>query len=103
MSEPTASRIWDPHRQITGIEILDYNYDNQWIVGFSARDEILVRPHGCSVEDMFEIKREMFDFLVHHGWAKAEWDEDVRIRKQQDEATAHGTLTAASTLTYAGH
>lgn len=97
-----GSRYWT-HPQESGIDILDYNYDNQWIVGFAARDEILVRPHGATVEDMFRIKRDMFDFLVSEGWAKAEWDEDARIRKQQEEAAAHGVLTAASGLTYAGH
>jgi radical SAM superfamily enzyme YgiQ (UPF0313 family) len=100
---PYPGSRWWTHPNESGIEIVDYNYDNQWIVGFSARDEILVRPHGCTVEEMFRVKREMFDFLVHHGWAKAEWDEDVRIRKQQEEATAHGVLTAASVTSYAGH
>jgi radical SAM superfamily enzyme YgiQ (UPF0313 family) len=103
----SVSRLrWWTHPQESGIDILDYNYDNQWIVGFSARNEVLVRPHGCTVEEMYRIKREMFDFLVHHGWAKAEWDEDVRIRRQQDEATAaaeEGYGTAAGGLTYAGH
>jgi radical SAM superfamily enzyme YgiQ (UPF0313 family) len=100
---PYPGSRWWTHPQVSGIDILDYNYDNQWIVGFSARDEILVRPHGCSVEDMFRLKREMFDFLVHHGWAKAEWDEDARIRQQQKEAEESGVLTAASGLSYAGH
>ena len=97
-----GSRFWT-HPRESGIEIVDYNYDNTWIVGFAARDEILVRPHGCTVEEMFQVKHEMFQFLVSEGWAKAEWDEDARIRKQQDEAVAHGTLTAASGLSYAGH
>jgi anaerobic magnesium-protoporphyrin IX monomethyl ester cyclase len=100
---PYPGSRWWTHPQESGIDILDYNYDNQWIVGFSARNEVLVRPHGCTVEEMYRIKREMFDFLVHHGWAKAEWDEDVRIRRQQDEAVAHGVLTAASQTSYAGH
>ena len=100
---PYPGSRWWTHPQESGIDIVDYNYDNQWIVGFSARDEILVRPHGCTVGEMFQIKREMFDFLVANGWAKAEWDEDARIRKQQDEAVAHGVLSAASTVTYAGH
>lgn len=100
---PYPGSRWWTHPGGSGIDIIDYNYDNQWIVGFSARDEILVRPHGCTVEEMFRIKREMFDFLVYHGWAKAEWDEDVRIRKQQDEAVANGVLTAASVTSYAGH
>jgi anaerobic magnesium-protoporphyrin IX monomethyl ester cyclase len=100
---PYPGSRWWTHPTESGIDILDYNYDNQWIVGFSARDEVLVRPHGCTVEEMFQIKREMFDFLVYHGWAKAEWDDDARIRKQQDEAAAHGVLTAASVTSYAGH
>jgi len=100
---PYPGSRWWTHPRESGITIHDYNYDNQWIVGFSARDEILVQPDGVSVEEMFRVKKEMFDFLVANGWAKAEWDEDVRIRKQQDEAAANGTLTAASSLTYAGH
>lgn len=100
---PYPGSRWWTHPQESGIDIVDYNYDNQWIVGFAARDEILVRPHGATVPEMFQIKREMFDFLVEHGWAKAEWDEDVRIRKQQEEAAEHGVLTAASVTSYAGH
>jgi radical SAM superfamily enzyme YgiQ (UPF0313 family) len=100
---PYPGSRWWTHPAESGIDIVDYNYDNQWIVGFSDRDEILVRPHGSTVEDMFKIKNEMFHFLVEHGWAKAEWQEDVRIRRQQEEAAKAGTLTAASTLTYAGH
>jgi anaerobic magnesium-protoporphyrin IX monomethyl ester cyclase len=97
---PYPGSRWWTHPQESGIDIVDYNYDNQWIVGFSARDEILVRPHGATVEEMFKIKKEMFDFLVYHGWAKAEWDEDKRIQHQQDEAAAAGVLTTSS---YAGH
>jgi radical SAM superfamily enzyme YgiQ (UPF0313 family) len=100
---PYPGSRWWTHPRESGLDILDYNYDNQWIVGFSARDEILVRPHGTTVDEMFHIKREMFDFLVAHGWAKAEWDEDVRIRRQQEDAAKNGVLTAASGLTYAGH
>lgn len=100
---PYPGSRWWTHPQESGIDIVDYNYDNQWIVGFSDRDEILVRPHGSTVEQMFQIKNEMFHFLVEHGWAKAEWQEDSRIRKQQEEAVANGVLTAASGLTYAGH
>jgi len=100
---PYPGSRWWTHPQESGLDILDYNYDNQWIVGFSARDEILVRPHGSTVEEMFQIKRDMFDFLVSEGWAKGEWQEDVRIRQQQEQAAAEGTLLAASTLTYAGH
>jgi radical SAM superfamily enzyme YgiQ (UPF0313 family) len=100
---PYPGSRWWTHPQESGLDIIDYNYDNQWIVGFSARDEVLVRPHGCTVKEMYKIKREMFDFLVYHGWAKAEWDEDVRIRQQQDEAIAQKVLTAASGLSYVGH
>jgi anaerobic magnesium-protoporphyrin IX monomethyl ester cyclase len=100
---PYPGSRWWTHPKESGIDIVDYNYDNQWIVGFSARNEILVRPHGCTVDEMFKVKKEMFDFLVYHGWAKAEWDEDVRIRKQQEEAEAKGVLSAASGLSYAGH
>ena len=97
---PYPGSRWWTHPHESGIDIVDYNYDNQWIVGFSARDEILVRPHGATVDEMFKIKKEMFDFLVYHGWAKAEWDEDVRIKNQQQEAVEHGVLTSS---TYAGH
>lgn len=102
---PYPGSRWWTHPQESGIDIVDYNYDSQWIVGFSDRDEILVRPHGSSVEDMFRIKNEMFRFLVENGWAKAEWNEDVRIRQQQEAAVKAGVLplAAASTLTYAGH
>jgi len=99
---PYPGSRWWTHPRESGDDILDYNYDNQWIVGFSARDEILVRPHGTTVEEMFQIKKNMFDFLVSEGWAKQEWQEDLRIRHQQDDAAAKGTL-ATSTLTYAGH
>lgn len=100
---PYPGSRWWTHPQESGIDIVDYNYDNTWIVGFSARDEILVRPHGATIEEMFQIKKEMFDFLVSEDWAKAEWDEDVRIKAQQAEAVAKGTLTAASGLSYVGH
>lgn len=100
---PYPGSRWWTHPDESGIEIRDYNYDNQWIVGFSARDEILVRPHGSTVEEMFRIKKDMFDFLVSEGWAKAEWDEDVRIKQQQQVAADHGVLTAASQISYAGH
>lgn len=101
-----GSRFWT-HPDESGIEIRDYNYDNQWIVGFSARDEIIVRPHGVTVDEMFRIKEMMFRGLVDLGWAKAEWDEDVRIRRKQKGAADAGVLmpasAAPSTLTYAGH
>jgi radical SAM superfamily enzyme YgiQ (UPF0313 family) len=103
---PYPGSRWWTHPNESAIDIYDYNYDNQWIVGFSARDEIIVRPHGVTVDEMFQIKNEMFHFLVDNGWAKAEWDEDVRIRQQQEEAEKTGVIsggTAAGTLTYAGH
>lgn len=102
---PYPGSRWWTHPQESGIDIINYNYDSQWIVGFSDRDEILVRPHGATVEEMFQIKNEMFHFLVEHGWKKAEWDEDVRIRRQQDEAVRTGILptTTDSSLSYAGH
>ena len=74
--------------------------NEEWIVGFSARDEILVRPHGAAVDDMFRMKSDFFKFMIDHGWAKAEWDEDVRIQRQQDDAAAHGVLTASG---FSGH
>lgn len=89
---PYPGSRWWTHPTESGIDILDYNYDNQWIVGFSARDEVLVRPHGATVDEMFRVKREMFDFLVDNGWAKAEWDEDVRIRRQQVDAVERGVI-----------
>lgn len=103
---PYPGSRWWTHPQESGIDIMNYNYDDQWIVGFSARDEILVRPHGTTIEEMFRVKNDMFKFLVSEGWAKAEWDEDVRIRQQQDAAVKDGVLpdvSAVSTLTYAGH
>jgi anaerobic magnesium-protoporphyrin IX monomethyl ester cyclase len=113
---PYPGSRWWTHPHESGIEIFDYNYDNQWIVGFSARDEIIVRPYGVTVEEMFRIKKDMFDFQVANGWAKAEWDEDVRIKRQQEDAAKQGVLaagrsytttddggTAAGSLTYAGH
>jgi radical SAM superfamily enzyme YgiQ (UPF0313 family) len=100
---PYPGSRWWTHPQESGIDIVDYNYDNTWIVGFSARDEILVRPHGATVAEMFQIKEEMFSFLVSEGWAKSEWQEDVRIKQQQQAAVEHGVLTAASQISYAGH
>lgn len=97
---PYPGSRWWTHPQESGIDIVDYNYDNQWIVGFSARDEILVRPHGASVDDMFRMKSDFFRFMVDNGWAKAEWDEDVRIQRQQDDAAAHGVLAASG---FSGH
>ncbi len=100
-----GSRFWT-HPTESGIEIVDYNYDNTWIVGFSARHEILVRPHGCTYDEMFLIKEMMFKGLVDLGYAKAEWDEDNRIQKQQDTAKSLGLLKdrdAVSTISYAGH
>jgi radical SAM superfamily enzyme YgiQ (UPF0313 family) len=92
-----GSRFWT-HPVESQIEIVDYNYDNQWIVGFSARDEIIVRPYGVTYDEMFKIKENLFNHLVALGYAKAEWDEDVRIRKQQAQAEDAGVL---KTWTYA--
>ncbi len=52
-----------------------------WIVGFDARNEILVRPYDVTYDEMMKVKLEMFKFLRDEGWAKAEWDEDARIKK----------------------
>lgn len=106
-----GSRFWT-HPAESGIEIVDYNYDNTWIVGFNARDEILVRPHGCTVDEMFKIKEMMFKGLCDMGYSKAEWDEDIRIKRAQEKAVRDGVLskaaeegfgTAAGGLSYAGH
>ena len=105
-----GSRFWT-HPHESGIEIVDYNYANTWIVGFSARDEILVRPYGTTFSEMFKVKEMMFGALVDLGYAKAEWDEDVRIRKQQAQAEEAGTLKpwtydnggSATAISYAGH
>lgn len=94
-----GSKFWT-HPHESGIEILDYNYSNQWIVGFSARDEILVRPYGCTVDEMFKVKEMMFQGLCDLGLAKAEWDEDVRIKRV---APPSDSSLAPSTLSYAGH
>lgn len=86
-----GSRFWsDPEK--SRIEILDYNYDHTWIVGFSARNEILVRPYDTTRDEMMEVKNDMFEFLKEHGWAKAEWDEDNRIQKVQDAEIVHTGL-----------
>lgn len=100
-----GSRFWT-HPRESGITIVDYNYDNTWIVGFNARDEILVQPDGCTIDEMFKIKEMMFKGLVDLGYAKAEWDEDIRIQRQQDAAAAAGVLHAPGAvagMTYAGH
>jgi anaerobic magnesium-protoporphyrin IX monomethyl ester cyclase len=76
-----GSRFWS-HPVESRIEILDHNYDHQWIVGFSARNEILVRPYESTVDEMMALKAEMFEFLRAEGWAKAEWDEDDRIKRK---------------------
>ncbi len=86
MGVPYPGSRWWTHPEDSGIAILDYNYDNQWLTGFSAREEILVRPHGCTVEELFQIKHEMFDFLRAEGWAKSEWDEDKRHTAHLQEA-----------------
>jgi radical SAM superfamily enzyme YgiQ (UPF0313 family) len=75
-----GSRFWS-HSKECRIEILDYNYDHTWIVGFSARNEILVRPYDTTYDEMMRVKEEMFDFLKSEGWAKGEWQEDARIKK----------------------
>ena len=93
-----GSKFWT-HPDESGIEILDYNYGNQWIVGFSARDEILVRPYGCTVDEMFKVKELMFKGLCDLGLAKAEWDEDVRIKR----ASPPSSDLAVGALSYAGH
>jgi radical SAM superfamily enzyme YgiQ (UPF0313 family) len=104
-----GSNFWTKPTDV-GIEIVDFNYDNQWIVGFSARDEIIVRPFGCTYDEMFVVKNMMFNGLVDMGYAKAEWDEDVRIQRVQEAAAKEGVLaripdggTAAGGLSYAGH
>ena len=78
-----GSRFWS-HPEESKIEILDYNYDHTWIVGFSAREEILVRPYGTTIDEMMQVKHEMFAFLKENGWIKAEWDEDARIQKHSE-------------------
>lgn len=82
-----GSRFWS-HPVESRIEILDYNFDHQWIVGFSARNEILVRPYDTTYDEMMKMKEEMFSFLKAEGWAKAEWDEDIRIQKKVDAELA---------------
>jgi len=59
-----------------------------------------VRPHGATVDDMFAMKSDFFKFMVEHGWAKAEWDEDKRIQHQQDDAAAAGVLASSG---FSGH
>lgn len=83
-----GSRFWS-HPNESRIEILDYNYDNQWIIGFSAREEILVRPYDVTVDEMMQVKHEMFDFLKAEGYVKQEWDEDNRIQQKQILEPAH--------------
>lgn len=82
-----GSRYWT-HPHESKIQILDYNYDHYWIVGFSSRNQILVRPYGISVEEMMRIKSEMFQFLRAEGWAKDEWDQDSRISSAQIQSQA---------------
>jgi anaerobic magnesium-protoporphyrin IX monomethyl ester cyclase len=77
---PYPGSRWWTSPEASGIEILDYNYDSMWLVGFSARDEVLVKPHGMTVDDLHRGKQEMFAFLRAEGWARSEWDEDVRRR-----------------------
>lgn len=82
---PYPGSRWWTHPQQSGIDILDYNYDNQWLVGFSARDELLVRPHGCQIDDLHRAKVDMYQFLRAEGWARSEWEDDSRIASQQQE------------------
>lgn len=79
-----GSRFWS-HPTESGIEIIDYNYEHQWIVGFNAREEILVRPFGMTRDEMMQLKHDMFEYLKSEGWAKAEWDEDNRIQQKLEE------------------
>lgn len=88
-----GSRFWS-HPHESRIEILDHNYDHQWIVGFSARNEILVRPYDTTYDEMMKVKEETFQFLRSEGWAKAEWDEDDRI-KQKGGQTATPVMEPA--------
>jgi anaerobic magnesium-protoporphyrin IX monomethyl ester cyclase len=77
-----GSQLWkEPARN--GIEIMNFNYDDQWIVGFASRDELLVRPLGVSLGDMLAMKREMFEFMIGHGWAKPEWKADAQIQERR--------------------
>jgi len=78
-----GSRYWT-HPQESGIDILDYNYDNYWLIGFSARNEILVRPHGTTYDEMMRVKEDLFAFLVEHNWAKNEWQDDMRLKQEQE-------------------
>jgi anaerobic magnesium-protoporphyrin IX monomethyl ester cyclase len=95
---PYPGSRWWTHPRESGLTICDYNYDNQWIVGFSARNEVLVVPDGTTRDAMLKEKSDFFKFMVDEGWAKAEWDEDKRIQRQQDDAVTAGVLTG-----FAGH
>lgn len=78
-----GSQLWnEPERN--GIEIMNFNYDDQWIVGFASRDELLVRPLGVPLDEMLTMKREMFEFMVEHGWAKPEWKADAQIQQARN-------------------
>jgi radical SAM superfamily enzyme YgiQ (UPF0313 family) len=73
-----GSQLWaQPYEN--GIEILNYNYDSYWIVGFASREEVLVRPLDMSAQKMVELKARMFQFLCDHGWAKPEWAADATL------------------------
>lgn len=51
---PYPGSRWWTRSQESGIGIYVYNCNR--IIGFSTRDEILVRPHGCTIENMFKVK-----------------------------------------------
>ena len=70
-----GTRYWT-HPQASGVEILDYNYDHQWIVGWSARDSLLMRPLSLSLSELHTVKRDQFQFLTDEGYAKPEWTFD---------------------------
>ena len=76
-----GTRYWT-HPEESGVEILDYNYDHQWIVGWSTRDSLLMRPLSLSLSELHSVKRDMFQFLHDEGYAKPEWDFD-RSREGQ--------------------
>ena len=84
-----GSQLWKTPAAC-GVEIVSFNYDDQWIVGFASRDELLVRPLAVGLDEMLRMKREMFDFQVEHGWAKPEWRADAEIRRREHESQVGG-------------
>lgn len=77
-----GSQLWrEPETH--GVQILDYNYDHFWIVGFASRDSLLLRPMETDLPTMLRLKREMFQFLCDQAWAKPEWADDARILKDE--------------------